>query len=469
LHSLGFGNGLHWQPRFVFSTSAQRSARLIFYRSPESLVTEEKIRETGRQSWPDRSSRETSWLLLVWVDMETLFYRERSRPADAAELPSSPLLIDLDDGRLLAQAIVDTIRDPLLVLDQDLRVVTASRAFYQAFRMNSQDIHGRPVYGLGDGQWDIPELRLLLEGVAPQHAVMEAYEVERDFPIIGRRSMLLNAREVFFQKSSRKLILLAIEDVTDRRAAEREIANLLQQKETLLQEMQHRVANSLQIIAGILSLKARTVKSEETRLHLEDAHQRVMSVAAVQQQLLACGHGGPIEIGPYLVRLCDTLAASMTDDSRPISLQVQADGGTASSAEAVSIGLIVTELVINAFKHAFVGERAAGLLIVAYEAADTGWRLAVSDNGIGTANVHLGSARATSGLGTIIVEALAKQLGAHVDTVRNPQGTTVSLTHGSLTQVAVTQGGITSGSLTHGWLSHGAIAQGPSERVSPAS
>jgi two-component sensor histidine kinase len=406
--------------------------------------------------------------------MEKLYYRERSRPADAVTLPSSPLLIDLDEGRLLAQAIVDTIRDPLLVLDQDLRVVTANRAFYQAFRMNRQDIHGHPVYGLGDGQWDIPELRLLLEGVAPQHAVMEAYEVERDFPIIGRRSMLLNAREVVFQKNSRKLILLAIEDVTDRRAAEREISNLLQQKETLLQEMQHRVANSLQIIAGILSLKARTVKSEETRLHLEDAHQRVMSVAAVQQQLLASGHGGQIEIGPYLVRLCETLAASMTDASRPISLQVQAEGGTASSAEVVSIGLIVTELVINSFKHAFVGDRAAGLLTVAFEAVDTGWRLAVSDNGIGTAKVHLGSARTTSGLGTIIVEALAKQLGAHVDTVRDPQGTTVSLshgsfTHGSVTHGSVSEGGITHGSLAHGWLSHGAITQGTSERAFPAS
>src|SRR5580692_12412686 len=165
--------------------------------------------------------------------METLNHRQRSRPADALALPTSPLLVDLDEAHPLAQAIVDTVRDPLLVLDQDLRVVAANRAFYQAFRMNLQDIHGRPVYGLGDGQWDIPELRLLLEGVAPQHAVMEAYEVERDFPIIGRRSMLLNARELFNQRNSRNLILLTFEDVTDRRTAEREITNLLQQKETL--------------------------------------------------------------------------------------------------------------------------------------------------------------------------------------------------------------------------------------------
>ena len=375
--------------------------------------------------------------------METLNYRERSRPADALVLPSSPLLIDLDDARPLAQAIVDTIRGPLLVLDQDLRVVTANRAFYQAFRMNRQDIHGRPVYGLGDGQWDIPELRLLLEGVAPQHAAMEAYEVERDFPIIGRRSMLLNARELFFQKNSRKLILLTIEDVTDRRNAEREIANLLQQKDTLLQEMQHRIGNSLQIIASILSLKARAVKSEETRLHLEEARQRVMSVAAVQQQLLASGHGAQIEIGPYLVRLCETLAASMTDDSHPIVLKVQADGGTASSAAAGSIGFIVTELVINAFKYAFVGERAAGQLVVTHEAVDTGWRLVVSDNGVGTPQAHLGSPRTTSGLGTIIVEALARQLGARVDTVTNSQGTTVSITHGSIGHSSISPGSAT--------------------------
>ncbi len=122
----------------------------------------------------------------------------------------------------------------------------------------------------------------------------------------------------------------------------------------------------------------------------------------------------------------------MTDESRPISLQVHADAGTVSSADAGSIGFLVTELVINALKHAFVGDRGAGRLVVAYEVSDTGWRLAVSDNGIGTENVRPGSARTVSGLGTIIVEAIAKQLGAHVDTVTNSQGTTVSITHGSI-------------------------------------
>jgi len=145
---------------------------------------------------------------------------------------------------------------------------------------------------------------------------------------------------------------------------------MLQQKDTLLQEMQHRVANSLQIIASILLLKASTVQSDEIKAHLHDAHRRVMSVAAVQQQLQAAKHGDSIEVGPYLTRLCESLAASMVGDNRSITLKVQAESGMALSNEAVSIGLIVTELVINALKHAFVGNRTSGEIVIRYEVAE---------------------------------------------------------------------------------------------------
>jgi two-component sensor histidine kinase len=366
--------------------------------------------------------------------METLTYRERRPSADSlASVNMRPVIdidIDIDDVDTLAQGIVDAIHVPLLILDRDLRVVAANRAFCQTFRMTRQNIKDRAVYALGDGQWNIPALRFLLENIAAPHTVMKGYEIEREFPGIGRRSMLLNAWEVVNQRSARKLILLTIEDVTERRAAEREAAELLRQKEMLLQEMQHRVANGLQIIAGILLLKARTVQSEETRMHLRDAHQRVMSVAAVQQQLLAADPGDPVHIGPYLSRLSQTLAASMTDDSRPISLQVQTDGGTVSSAEALSVGLIVTELVINVFKHAFVGDAAAGVVVIAYEAAETSWRLTVSDNGIGSSQGQLDADKPRPGLGTVIVETFAKQLDARVEVTRSRRGTTVSITHG---------------------------------------
>jgi two-component sensor histidine kinase len=341
------------------------------------------------------------------------------------------LFAGIDDARALALAIVNTVREPLLVLDEDLRVVAASRSFYLTFRVERQKVEGVAVYALGDGQWNIPELRLLLEKILPRATVMEGYEVEHDFVGLGRRKMLLNARKLFYEEDTRSLILLAIEDVTERRAAQREAAELLQQRETLLREMQHRVANSLQIIASILLLKARAVGSQEVRGHLQDAHRRVMSVAAVQQQLQASGHGEQIRVGPYLSRLCESLAASMIGDSRPVSLEVQAGDGRVSSDKAVSVGLIVTELVINALKHAFVDETKAGTILIAYEVIGTNWRLSIADNGVGKTAAR--PERSAHGLGTSIVEALAKQLDSRVEiTETAPHGTTVSLIHGTV-------------------------------------
>jgi two-component sensor histidine kinase len=332
-------------------------------------------------------------------------------------------LREIEIERTLAEAIVDTVREPLVVLNRDLRVVSASRSFYRTFAMEARNTIGRMFYELSDGQWDIPALRKLLEDIIPGHRTIEAYEVEHDFPTIGRRIMLLNARQVFDEAYPDSTLLLAIEDVTQRRDAEHEKDELLRQKEVLLEEMQHRVANSLQIIASILLLKARTVQSEETRLHLRDAHERVMSLASVQQQLRASRLGDRIEVGPYLSKLCDSLAASMIGDRRPLALTVEAGAGTAESGAAVSIGLIITELVINALKHAFPPGR-QGEILVRYEAREDDWRLSVSDNGIGRQDLH---ERAHSGLGTSIVEALARQLYARVELSSGPQGTIVAI------------------------------------------
>ena len=335
--------------------------------------------------------------------------------------------IDLEDGLTLARAIVDTVRDPLVVLDHDLRVIAASRSFYQTFRFARDDVRGHLLYEIDGGQWDIPELRELLGSISSGQSSVEGYEVVREFPAIGHRIMLLNARKVFYEKGTHSTVLLAFEDITTRRAIERQVEELLREKDMLLEEMQHRVANSLQIIASILLIKARTVQSEETRLQLEDAHQRVLSVAAVQQHLHVDGGGKPIEIGNYLTKLCETLAQSMIGDSRPISLKVDADAGTAPSRDAVSIGLVVTELVMNALKHAFPTERAGAAIVVSYKVAGTDWKLAVTDNGIGKPDV---SASVTKpGLGTSLVKALTRQLDAVVDIVSGPGGTAVSVTH----------------------------------------
>ena len=298
-------------------------------------------------------------------------------------MTSGRLFADIDDARSLAQAIVDTVREPLLVLDKELRVVAASRSFYLTFRVNREETHGQLLYSLGDRQWDIPALRILLGKIVPEHAVLEDYQVEQKFPNIGHRTMLLNARKVFYEDNSHTTVLLAIEDITERKAAERELQELLRQKELLLDEMQHRIANSLQIIASIIMLKARTVQSPETRLHLEDAHKRVMSVAAVQQHLQVSGRGELIEVATYLSKLCATLAQSMIGDGGHIIIEVKAAEGGVSSSDAVSIGLIVTEAVINALKHAFTKDEKDGRIVVTYEVTGADWNLSIADNGMG--------------------------------------------------------------------------------------
>jgi two-component sensor histidine kinase len=332
----------------------------------------------------------------------------------------------VEDAWALAQAIVDTVREPVLVFDKDLRVIAASRSFYSVFKVSPQDTQGRLLYELGDGQWDIPKLRLLLEKIIPEHGVMEDYEVEHEFPGLGHRTMRLNARQVFYEGGANTTILLGIEDVTRRRTLEREMEELLRQKDVLLEEMQHRVSNSLQIIASIILMKARTVQSEETRLHLQDAHSRVMSIATVQEHLHASGASGPVEIKPYISKLCETLASSMIGDIRPISLTVCSDGGSATSRQAECLGLIVTELVMNALKHAFPDDKSDGRITVGYDAAGADWKLSVSDNGTGRPDGVF--AQPKTGLGTSIVKALAQQLGAQVETLAGAEGTTVSIT-----------------------------------------
>lgn len=339
------------------------------------------------------------------------------------------------DACALAQAIVDTVREPVLVLDKELRVIAASRAFYSVFEVSPEDTQDRLLYALGDGQWDIPKLRVLLENIMPEHGVMEDYEVEHEFPHLGHRTMCLNARQVFYEGGAGTTILLGIEDITERCILEREKEELLRQKDVLLEELQHRIANSLQIVASIILLKAKTVSSEETRLHLHDAHNRVMSVAAVQKQLHASGAIGPIEIGPYLSKLCETLAASMIGDSRPISLKVVGEGTIATSRQAECLGLIVTELVMNALKHAFPAEKAHAQITVTHEANGANWKLSVSDNGIGKPDGVF--AQEKIGLGTGIIKALSHQLDAQVETLANRKGTTVSITHAIFSAKAI--------------------------------
>jgi chemotaxis protein methyltransferase CheR len=334
-----------------------------------------------------------------------------------------------DNGPSPTQPIMETIREPLLLLDRDLRVTAANCAFCLTFGLRRHDVIGRPVHALGDGQWNIPDLRTLLERILPRHTVMDAYEVEQEFSGLGRRTMLLTAREVSCEQGSHPTILLAIEDITERRAIERALRELVQEKNALLQEIPHRVATSMQIVASVLHAGARTAGSEETPQNLEDAHSRVMALSALQRLLRDPDSGAKVMVAPYLSRLCEILAPVEVGGRRPVFVQVQAGHGTVSSGQAVSIGLAVTELVVNALEHAFPDAQDDGTVIVSYDQAGPDWTLTVSDNGIGRPEDQWDEWY--PGLGTIILKALVNRLDARMEVEMDTHGTTVSVIHGA--------------------------------------
>jgi len=210
----------------------------------------------------------------------------------------------------------------------------------------------------------------------------------------------------------------------------RRTEELLREKEVLLQETQHRIGNSLHMIAGILLLKSRGGPSEETRFHLMDAHRRIMSVAAVQKHLYGARHSDPVEMAPYLSTLCESLAESLVGDDRPVKLHTLVGSGAVLPATAGSIGLLVAELVINSLKHAFPAERDEGHVVIAFETDGPDWKLVVSDNGIGAPMAT--SAPARHGVGSTLLMSLTEQLDANAQIVVSPNGRSVAVTHAAL-------------------------------------
>src|SRR6476659_9049361 len=177
-----------------------------------------------------------------------------------AVMEQSPLVEDIQD---YAQNIVDTVREPLLILDASLRVRSANRAFYQTFQVSAKETVDRLIYELGNGQWDIPDLRRLLEDIVPKSSVFDDFVLEHTFPAIGRRVMLLNARKLQAGRHG-ELLVLAMEDVTERRRVEEEVAKAKEAaeaanraKSTFLANMSHEIRTPMNAILGFSQLMLR--------------------------------------------------------------------------------------------------------------------------------------------------------------------------------------------------------------------
>lgn len=324
----------------------------------------------------------------------------------------------------LALAVIASSTAPLLLLDgHDLTIIAASKSFCLAFQINPATVQGLALRELGAGEWDLPQLTSLLSATASGYAQVESYEIDLCREGHEDRRLVLNPQKLDYGNDEHVRLLVSVSDVTDARIAEKLKDDMLKERTVLLKELQHRVANSLQIIASVLMQSARKVQSDESRSHLFDAHQRVMSVAAMQQQLAAADIGD-VELRPYFKALCDSIGASMIRDHDQLSLDVTVDGSITTADISVSLGLIVTELVINALKHAFPEDR-KGKIAIDYRSIGPNWTLSVSDDGVGMPI----KASIKPGLGSSIVQALAAQLHASVEVADAKPGTAVSIAH----------------------------------------
>ena len=337
----------------------------------------------------------------------------------ANDLPVIPVVT-----HSLALALVATSDAPILLLDGMSTVIAASDSFARAFQIERTHLAGLSLFALGAGEWDVAQLRSLLKATFSGAAHIDAYEMDLHREGQAARRLVITAHMLEYGDPEHIRLLLAVSDVTDVRVAERLKDALLREKEILHQELQHRVAHSLQNIASVLMQTARRVPSEETKSYLFDAHSRVMSVAALQRQL-AASNVGDVALLSYFTELCDSIGASMIQDREKLSLKVSADDSATTPEISVSLGLVVTELVINALKHAFPSER-GGHIVVGYKTVGSDWTLSVSDDGVG---MPKGPEPAKAGLGTSIVQALAKQLGASVEIADTHPGTRISLVH----------------------------------------
>lgn len=320
-------------------------------------------------------------------------------------------------------ALISSSFSPLVLMNEDLTIIAASNSFCLAFDVDCTGVTGKKLAELGQGEWNVRQLDSLLRATVAGNAAIDVYEM--DLVRAGKETqcLLINAHTLDYFEAESIRVVLAITDVTSQRLADKVRDDLVREKQLLLHEIQHRVANSLQIIASVLLQSARKVQSSETREHLRDAHNRVMSIAMLQKHLSSTAIED-VGLKYYFRDLCASIGASMIGDPGRLVLTTEVDDSVVDSDTSVSLGLVVTELVINALKHAFPGRLQNGTIKVGFKSEGTAWTLVVADDGIG---MPKNENDRKPGLGTGIVEALANQLGAVVMISDQAPGTKVSV------------------------------------------
>jgi two-component system, cell cycle sensor histidine kinase PleC len=314
-------------------------------------------------------------------------------------------------SREYAESIINTVREPLIVLDQDLRVVTVSRSFYEFFKVKPEETVGQLIYDLGNKQWDIPKLRELLETILPQKATFDNYEVEHDFATIGRRIMLLNARQIQRVLGKERIILLAIEDITERREIEtglekaheelKELAAELERtarvKSEFLANMSHELRTPLNSINGfseVLYDETFGPLNEKQKKYVNNVLTSGKHLLLLINQILdmAKVEAGKMKLSlsllpmKSLLKELSLLVADMVS-KKDIEMVLEiAEDLPNIEADELKVKEIIYNLLSNAVKFTPEG----GKIGMQAKNADSGIEITVWDTGVGIATENMG-------------------------------------------------------------------------------
>jgi PAS domain S-box-containing protein len=299
-----------------------------------------------------------------------------------------------DEASEFAESVINTVREPLISLDQNLRVVTVSRSFYEFFKVKPEETVGQLIYNLGDKQWDIPKLRELLETILPQKASFDNYEVEHDFANIGRRTMLLNARQIQQASAKERIILLAIEDITGRKEIEAGLEKTRKELELTNKELEafsysvsHDLRAPLRHISGYVELLAKHFKSElsEKGLHyLDSIADSAVQMGKLIDNLLQFSRTGRAEMrrsDSDLNGIVQEVVESLQKDNPDRAIEWIISKLPSVYCDTAMIRLVWVNLLSNAVK--FTQRREKALIEIGAKIETKEVIFFVKDNGVG--------------------------------------------------------------------------------------
>lgn len=297
----------------------------------------------------------------------------------------------LQESGEYADNIVATVREPLLVLDADLRVILANRAFYSTFQVTPEDTEGKLVYNLGNRQWDISRLRELLEEILPKNTSFDDFEVEHSFETIGYKAMLLNARWIYQKENRTRMILLAIEDITERRQMQERLL-VAERLATLGQfsgNISHELRNPLSVIdSSVYYLKTRLKDADEkTQQHLDRIKSSVVSSTAIIESLLNLTRMEKPRLGRLnLIAITADAVAAFKVPSAVNIVNKFPEEEVAINADGEQLRMAFKNVIKNAVE-AMDGQ--GTLTVTAYTTADGKAEVSFTDTGSGIAAENL--------------------------------------------------------------------------------